>query len=295
MSPFLTNLLMFSPLLFLAALILYILDRAENLRRGAGLLPPETVDPEEGEKLEDPSITYDEEYDEELYESEGEAGEEEEAPAADLFPGEPSQEGGTENPAPHLPATQPPNRAPRTRTVGAKKARSLARRDQRRAYHEFLQSQQSERARRAAEVGEEEEERLFEEKRRRALVEEEITVRREQERVERIEAERKREEERRRDVDRVRVIVTARGKGEKKAWSLEELAKVVGRDQAWVKEALKLEGLVGGKEGEWRMITAEGWYVVVGEAELRVLYTELEKRGKMEWKEMAKVLEEAVA
>lgn len=300
MTPFLTNLLMFSPLLGIAALILYILDRAETLRRGAGLLPPEPVQPpplqqeeRETEAVEEHPLV-DEGYDEELDGSEGEGSEGEPAEAP-LLPGEPIQADATDAPipGPQLPAVQPRDHAPSTRTVGAKKARSLARRDQRRAYHEFLQSQQSERRRQAEAIAEEEEERIYEVKRKRAAEEEEITKRKMKEKEERIEAERKRQEERKRDVEKVKGVVTAR-KG-KKAWSLEGLAKMVERDEAWVREVLKLEGLVGGKEGEWRMITGEGWYVVVGEAELGVLYRELEKRGKMEWGEMARVLEEAVA
>lgn len=287
---------MFSPLLVLAALFLYILDRADTLRRGTGPLPPEahppppltdttSAEPTGGDLL--PASEYEESDAESQEEEEEETGTETELPV-------PAPEDNTGIPTPHLvpAAPQPHDRIPRTRTVGAKKARSLARRDQRRAYYEFLQSQQSERARAAAATAEEEEERLFEEKRRRALVEEEIAAKREKERLERIEADRVREEERRRDVGRVKGVVTGGGR---KAWRVQELAEMVGRDEGWVREVLRVEGLVGGRQGEWRMLTGEGWYVIIGEGELKVLYGELERKGRMEWREMARVLEEAVA
>lgn len=298
MSSFLTNLLAFSPLLLLAGLILYLLDRADNLRRVAveselGQPPPlRDIEEEEveSESEEAPlaalSALSDEEYDDDDVDDDdgGEEGDGEE-PAATAGQG----------PTPAaVPAAAVVDRTPRTRTVGAKKARSLARRDQRRAYHEFLQSQQSERARQAAVVAEEDEERLFEEKRRRALAEEEIVALRQSVKEERARAESKREEEQRRDLEKVRDTVTARSAG-KIAWSVDGLARLVRRDEAWVRGALKSEGLLGCKGNEVRMITEEGWYLVVGEAELRVLYEEIEKRGKMEWVEMAKILEKAIA
>lgn len=293
---FLTNLLAFSPLLLLAGLILYLLDRADNLRRVAvepesAQLPP-LQDPEEEEaeaESEEALLTTlsDEEYndDDDDVDVDGGGEADGEEPAATA----------AQEPAPAaVPTAAAVDRTPRTRTVGAKKARSLARRDQRRAYHEFLQSQQSERARQAAVVAEEDEERLFEEKRRRALAEEEIIAKRQSVKEERARAERKREEEQRRDLEKVRDTVAARGAG-KMAWSVDGLARLVGRDEAWVRGALKSEGLLGCKGTEVRMITEEGWYLVVGEAELRVLYEEIERRGRMEWGEMAKILEEAIA
>lgn len=297
---FLTNLLAFSPLLLLAGLILYLLDRADNLRRAPIAAEPVQPPPlQEGDVAEEDLLAAlsDEEYDDD--DDDDDDGEDE----GDWLPQEEPQGGvETENPIqPGLPVpipirapAPPPDRAPRTRIVGAKKARSLARRDQRRAYHEFLQSQQSERARQAAVVAEEDEERLFEEKRRRAVAEEEIVARRQSEKAERARVERMRDEEQRRDLEKLRDVVTVRGRG-KMAWSLEGLAGMVGREEAWVRAALKSEGLVGGKGSEMRMITEEGWYLVVGEAELKVLYREIGKRGKMEWGEMAKVLEEAIA
>lgn len=287
MSSFLTNLLAFSPLLLLAGLILYLLDRADSLRRATAaepVQPPplEGLGEAEAEAQEDLLAPLsDEEYDDE---DDVDDGEEEEA---DEQPADTTAQGPT---PPIVPLA---DRTPRTRTVGAKKARSLARRDQRRAYHEFLQSQQSERARQAAVIAEEEEERLFEEKRRRALAEEEIIAKRQSVKEERARAEKKREEEQRRDVDRVRETVLARGAG-KMAWNVGGLARMVQRDETWVRAVLKSEGLLGRKGTEIRMITEEGWYLIVGEAQLKVLYEEIERRGKMEWGEMAKVLEDAL-
>lgn len=291
MSSFLTNLLAFSPLLLLAGLILYLLDRADNLRRATAaepVQPPPLEDlgeAAEAEAQEDLLAPLsDEEYDDEDDIDDGEGEEEADEPA----------DTAAQEPTPTIVPFAPPaaaDRTPRTRTVGAKKARSLARRDQRRAYHEFLQSQQSERARQAAVIAEEEEERVFEEKRRRALAEEEIIAKRQSVKEERARAEKKREEEQRRDVSRVRDTVLAR---EKIAWNVGGLARMVQRDEAWIRAALKSEGLLGWKGTEMRMITEEGWYLVVGEAHLKVLYGEIERRGKMEWGEMAKVLEDAI-
>lgn len=293
MSSFLTNLLAFSPLLLLAGLILYLLDRADSLRRATAAEPVQPPPLEglvgaEAETQEDLLAPLsDEEYDDEDDVDDGEEEEEE----ADGQPADTAAQGPT---PPIVPLAAPlADRTPRTRTVGAKKARSLARRDQRRAYHEFLQSQQSERARQAAVVAEEEEERLFEEKRRRALAEEEIIAKRQSVKEERARAEKKREEEQRRDVDRVRDTVLTRGAG-KMAWNVGGLAGMVQRDEAWVRAVLKSEGLLGRKGTEIRMITEEGWYLIVGEAQLNVLYEEIERRGKMEWGEMAKVLEDAL-
>lgn len=295
MSSFLTNLLAFSPLLLLAGLILYLLDRADSLRRATAaepVQPPplEGLEEAEAEAQEDLLAPLsDEEYDDEDDLDDGE--EEEEEEETDEQPTDTTAQGPT---PPIVPLAAPlADRTPRTRTVGAKKARSLARRDQRRAYHEFLQSQQSERARQAAVIAEEEEERLFEEKRRRALAEEEIIAKRQSVKEERARAEKKREEEQRRDADRVRETVLARGAG-KMAWNVGGLARMVQRDETWVRAVLKSEGLLGRKGTEMRMITEEGWYLIVEEAQLKVLYEEIEKRGKMEWGEMAKVLEDAL-
>ncbi|KAK0615499.1 hypothetical protein DIS24_g11754, partial [Lasiodiplodia hormozganensis] len=94
-----------------------------------------------------------------------------------------------------------------TRQVGAKKARSLARRDQRRAYHEFVRTQAEAQRAREREGAEEREAELFEEKRRRAVAEAAVEERARREREERRERERRaREEEGRVQREALRVV-----------------------------------------------------------------------------------------
>ncbi|RPB06041.1 hypothetical protein L873DRAFT_1727050 [Choiromyces venosus 120613-1] len=175
---------------------------------------------------------------------------------------------------------------PRTRNVGAKKARSLARRDQRRAYHEFLHSQAAMRASAAAAIAEEEQDRMFEEKRRRALIEDEIAERKEAERKARAEAERKGAEKERGDVEGLKKKVAVPG-----AWRVSVLGGK--RGEEWSVEVLRREGLVGKVRGgeDVGIITGEGWYVRLGERQLELISGEIEKKGRMEWREIADRLE----
>lgn len=175
---------------------------------------------------------------------------------------------------------------PRTRNVGAKKARSLARRDQRRAYHEFLHSQAAMRASAAAAIAEEEHDRMFEEKRRRALIEDEIAAKKEAERKARLEAEKKGAEKERGDVEELKKKVAAPG-----AWRVSALGGK--RSEAWGVEVLRREGLVGKVRGgeDVGIITGEGWYVRLGERQLELISGEIEKKGRMEWREIADRLE----
>ena len=85
------------------------------------------------------------------------------------------------------PANDRPRPTPANRVVGAKKAKSLARKDQRRAYHEFHRQEAELRRLQEQEGAEEREAALTAEKARRAQVEEEI---RERERDERGKTER---------------------------------------------------------------------------------------------------------
>jgi len=99
---------------------------------------------------------------------------------------------------------QPRRQRDPNRVVGAKKAKSLARRDQRRSYNEFMRQQgnlQRARERRLEEVEREEQRGVREERER---VEREIEERKERERRERRERE---EGERRREVEDVRRVV----------------------------------------------------------------------------------------
>ncbi|KAG0135219.1 hypothetical protein HOY82DRAFT_576971 [Tuber indicum] len=170
---------------------------------------------------------------------------------------------------------------PHTRNVGAKKARSLARRDQRRAYHELLHSQAAMRASATAERDE-----MFEEKRRCALVEDEIAAKKEAETTAWLEAESNGAENERGDVEGLKKKVAVPG-----AWRVSALGGK--RGEEWGVEVLRREGLVGKVRGgeDVGIITGEGWYVRLGERQLESISGEIEKKGRMEWREIADRLE----
>ncbi|KAL7268458.1 hypothetical protein RUND412_008920 [Rhizina undulata] len=285
-NTYIQNLILFSPLLFLAILILLIYDNASKLRRGAGLEPEPTGPPVSEEENSEESQYQDPPesppIDPSLLDETIEQGPSE---GSDSDGAESEAEGsGVGNPRPG-PST------PRSRIVGTKKARSLARRDQRRAYHEFLHSQRAQRQSAEEALRDAEEERLFEEKRRRALIEDEIAAKREKERLARIERERIAEEERKKDVE---ILVKMVEGGKVKVEDI--IAALEGRrSDAWVREMLRNQGLLGVKKGWIGMVTGEGWYVKVGEKELGVLWKELEANGRMSWKEFGAILEAEMA
>ncbi|PWW71936.1 hypothetical protein C7212DRAFT_287143 [Tuber magnatum] len=113
---------------------------------------------------------------------------------------------------------QPGPHIPRTRNVGAKKARSLSRRDRRRAYHELPHSQPAMHASATAVIAVEEHDRMLEEKRRCTLIEDEITAKKEAERKARLEAERKGADKERGDVEGLKKKVAVPG-----AWRVSAL------------------------------------------------------------------------
>lgn len=365
---FLTNLILFSPLLFIGLIILAVLDRAESLRKGAGLQPEkegegqgDVVPPSSPSQVEGESTTTSTQDDggggggageaeedgaggarspvsgvsgdegfqivqgegEEEEEDVEEEGEEEEEDGDFEF----IDHGDDHDPAPG-PATAaaaaggaPPRplTTPRTKTVGAKKAASLARRDQRRAYNEFQRT----RALAAAETARQEEEsradELFAEKQRRAVAEEEISLRRDRERLARLEREREEERVWRGDLELLKRMVWRGEEGGRKVWKVRDLARgLVGeRSERWVVEGLEREGLLGvrevegggagedGGEGGWeggsewemRIVTGKGYYVVVRESEVVRLFESLDESGEkgMSWTEMGRRLEEILA
>ncbi|KAG0642147.1 hypothetical protein HOY80DRAFT_1008079 [Tuber brumale] len=172
---------------------------------------------------------------------------------------------------------QPRPHLPHTRNVGTKKPRSLARWDQRRAYHELLHSQGAMCASTAAEH-----DKTFEEKRRCALIENEIAVKKEAERKAWLEAERNGAEKERGDVEGLKKKVAVPG-----AWRMSALGGK--RGEEWSVEVLRQEGLVGKVRGgeDVGIITGEGWYVRLGERQLELISGEIEKKGRMEWREIA--------
>ncbi|OSS48753.1 hypothetical protein B5807_06856 [Epicoccum nigrum] len=174
-----------------------------------------------------------------------------------------------------------PRATPANRAVGAKKAKSLARKDQRRAYHEFHRQEAELRRLQEAEGREEREAALAAEKARRAAAEAEIVERERRER-ERVKEEREKEaaeeaERRERVVRNVREGVEARG-----AVDLGALAWEEGKDTLWVERLVRASGVLKVLEGEGDkvVITRAGWVVRVDRELLRQASREAEVYGE---------------
>lgn len=215
----------------------------------------------------------------------------------------PPQQGGHEwqngDPGPADANDRPqPTRA--NRVIGAKKAKSLARRDQRRAYHEFHRSLAEER-KLAEEAGREEREAaLAAEKARRADIEREILEeKREKQARKREEEKRETEEElrrRERAVERVKEEISKKG-----AVDLVDVAIGEGKDRVWVERLVRASGMLSQmeKEGEKMMITGEGWLVKVDAELMRTAYAEAaafgdSRDGKVSFTNFGGILEKAV-
>ncbi|GAB7360013.1 hypothetical protein MBLNU230_g7538t1 [Neophaeotheca triangularis] len=176
------------------------------------------------------------------------------------------------------PANRNPANAeiPPQRNVGAKKLKSIQRRDQRRAYHEFQRSQGEAQRARDAEGAEERDAALAAEKARRKAKEAEVRAREAREREVKKEGERREWEEgvkRREEVVRI-VRGELAGRGRVELW---EVARRVGGDvdDEWVEKVLRVAGVVGGKgvvDGGVVMVTGRGWVVRVTGEDMRVVY-----------------------
>jgi hypothetical protein len=197
-----------------------------------------------------------------------------------------------------------PRPTPQNRAVGAKKAKSLARKDQRRAYHEFHRQEAELRRLQENEGREEREAALALEKARRAEVEKEIQERERLEREEKKAAERHEAEEERLRRERVvtRVRKDLRNAG---ACDLEAAAWEEGKDRLWVERLVRASGILshGGKtvDGETThtMVTGGGWVVRVDAELVRDAYSEAvtfgdANGGKLSFADMGTILEKAV-
>jgi hypothetical protein len=179
-------------------------------------------------------------------------------------------EAGPVNPRPQAPPGNNSNR-----TVGAKKAKSLQRRDQRRAYHEFMRSQGEAQRARDAEGAEEREAQLAAERARRAAKEAEVEAKRAKEREEkRLKEDKAREEEiqrRERAVRLVREELEAR-----RVVDLEDVARRIGGDvgREWVEGLVRASGLLPEGQGHHTMITSNGWVIRVERENMETLYRE---------------------
>ena len=162
---------------------------------------------------------------------------------------------------------------PAQRNVGAKKAKSLARRDQRRAYNEFMRSQGEAQRARDAEGAAEREAAVAAEKERRKAAEAALEAKRARERErkrEREEAERK-EEIRRRELA---ISVVREGLESQKMCNLLKVAKQVGGDvdEEWVEKILNASGMIGKSGDVMTVITGMGWVVRVTSDDMQGLY-----------------------
>jgi hypothetical protein len=174
------------------------------------------------------------------------------------------------------PRPQAPPGGFNNRTVGAKKAKSLQRRDQRRAYNEFMRSQGEAQRARDAEGAAEREAQLAAEKAKRVAKEAEVEAKRAKEReTRRLQEEKARDEEikrRERAVRLVREVLEARF-----VVDLSHVARVIGGgvDREWVEGLVRASGLLHESQGQDQtMITANGWVARVGREDMESLYSE---------------------
>jgi hypothetical protein len=173
------------------------------------------------------------------------------------------------------PRPQAPPGGYNNRTVGAKKAKSLQRRDQRRAYHEFMRSQGEAQRARDAEGAEEREAQLAAERARRAAKEAEVEAKRAKEREEkRLKEEKARDEEIQR---RERAVRLTREELENRlVVDLEDVARRIGGNvgREWVEGLVRASGLLLESQGQHTMITSNGWVVRVEREDMETLYRE---------------------
>ncbi|KAF3274901.1 hypothetical protein TWF970_007604 [Orbilia oligospora] len=281
-----------------SGLILFLLNRADSLRAGAGLpTSPPIRAPVNNEPRE--IIEEEEEGEGETEDvNEGALGAEDfgedvdvdgllaEAGGAGGDDGEEQVEAGPAN-AGGVPR-QPRNRG----IVGKKKARNLEMRDRRRAYSEFLQSQARERREREEALENDLEETIFAEKQRRALAEIKIEKAKLKEKEER----REQEEKNRTYINKLRECISSietQGTGK---ISLRSLGHRVGKDEAWIRKTLADEkGLEGLKGGVLSLVTEDGWFIRVGKEEIDTIARRVEGKGKVvEWEEVSAALEDSL-
>ncbi|KAH8727991.1 hypothetical protein GQ44DRAFT_702492 [Phaeosphaeriaceae sp. PMI808] len=193
-----------------------------------------------------------------------------------------------------------PRPTPANRTIGAKKAKSLARKDQRRAYHEFHRQEAELRRLREQEGAEEREVELAAERERRARIEAEIADKEREERSRRKEEERREaeleNERRERVIERVREDVRSLGYVD-----LLHVARKEGKDKMWVLKLVKASGLLPqlSTDGSKAMITGNGWLVKVGANIMEQAYNDAEVHGgrndgRVSYEELAGFIERAV-
>lgn len=193
-----------------------------------------------------------------------------------------------------------PRPTPGNRTIGAKKAKSLARKDQRRAYHEFHRQEAELRRLQESEGAEEREAALLAERERRAQIEESI---REKEREERDRVKREREREAADEAERRERVVRMVGDEVRSRGCVDmvDVAHAEGKDRVWVERLARASGLMTGlqREGGHVMVTEGGWLVRIDGELMESVYKDVEvlgagKEGKVSFADFGSVLERVV-
>jgi len=176
-----------------------------------------------------------------------------------------------------------PARAPEMppqRNVGAKKAKSLARRDQRRAYHEFQRSQGEAQRARDAEGAAEREAAVEAERERRKAMEAALEAKKAKERDAKREMERRERDEEIRRRDFVVSVVRAELE-ERRMCDLFKVAAQVGGDvdEEWVERILRASGMLRKRDGVLTMVTGMGWVVRVSDEDMAEAYRVAVEQG----------------
>lgn len=225
--------------------------------------------------------------------------------AAPTPPNQPNHQPNIEDddhaPGPANPNPNHPRPTPANRTIGAKKAKSLARKDQRRAYHEFHRQEAELRRLQESEGAEEREASLQAERTRRVAIEEAI---REKEREERERLKREREIEAAEEVERRERVVKFVGEEVRRRGGVDlvDVAYTEGKDRLWAERLVRASGLMAAlqREGDGHvMITARGWLVRIDVELMEQVYKDAEvlgngKEGKVSFEQFGGVLERAV-
>jgi hypothetical protein len=194
----------------------------------------------------------------------------------------------------HQPRPRDPNRE-----VGAKKAKSITRRNQQRAYNEWLREQGDAQRAEWARDEEKRKKELMVERERRADIDAKV---REKDRQEREARKIKEEAERQAELEATktatRLIDDALAL--KNFIGVAEVAGVVKRDSEWVQQFVKKEGIVGTKarDGEKQtiMVTKSGWLVRVNTKTMENVYHQAvvtcdHGEGKVMWNEMGRLVQ----
>ncbi|KAK4575001.1 hypothetical protein LTR86_000851 [Recurvomyces mirabilis] len=201
-----------------------------------------------------------------------------------------------------LPPVQPgparDNDLPNQRNIGAKKAKALARRDQRRAYHEFQRAQGDAQRAADAEGAAEREADLAKERERRRAAEAAVEAKKAKEReTKKAAGQREREEELQRRESAVKIV---REELEDRRMSdLDRVARRVGLDvdAEWVERIITVAGLLGRKGDVTTMVTSTGWAVRVSADDMQSVYQQAlkttggEVTGKIGFEELGSMLE----